>query len=104
MNFHQKDLNAVFSELNTSEKGLSGEEAAKRLDEYGLNELAEKRKKTPLGIFIHQFKDFMILVLIVAATSVPVCTKAPTDSVFLVKAFIFPLLLRASFTNESGLI
>lgn len=67
MNFHQKDLNAVFSELNTSEKGLSGEEAAKRLDEYGLNELAEKRKKTPLGIFIHQFKDFMILVLIVAA-------------------------------------
>lgn len=55
------------SELGTSSPGLVSEEARKRLLEYGPNELTEKAKKTPLMMFLDQFRDFMILVLMAAA-------------------------------------
>ncbi len=67
MNWHQKDINSVYKELRTSEKGISPEDALKRLEQYGPNELKEKKKKTVFMMFIDQFKDFMILVLIAAA-------------------------------------
>lgn len=67
MNFYQKEVNEVFEELNTNPQGLSFEEAQSRLQEFGLNELAEKKKKTPFQMFLEQFKDFMILILIAAA-------------------------------------
>jgi Ca2+-transporting ATPase len=67
MRWHQKSINEVIEELKSSLQGLSSEEAARCLAEYGPNELKEKKKKTPLMMFIDQFKDFMILVLIAAA-------------------------------------
>ncbi len=67
MLWHQKTVEDVIEELNTSLKGVSSEEARKRLLEYGPNELKEKQKKTPLRMFLEQFMDFMILVLIAAA-------------------------------------
>ncbi|TDF98318.1 calcium-translocating P-type ATPase, SERCA-type [Paenibacillus piri] len=44
-------------------KGLSSEEARKRLDEHGRNELSEGAKVSPVALFLNQFKDFMVLVL-----------------------------------------
>jgi Ca2+-transporting ATPase len=67
MHWHQKSIDEVFKNLGTSVQGLSAEEARKRLLEYGPNELTEKAKKTPVMMFLDQFKDFMILVLIAAA-------------------------------------
>ncbi|MBI4843266.1 MAG: cation-translocating P-type ATPase [Nitrospirae bacterium] len=67
MNWHQKKINELIDELKSSLRGISSEEAAKRLREYGPNELKEKAKKTPLIMFLDQFKDFMIMVLIAAA-------------------------------------
>ncbi|MEK6539892.1 MAG: cation-translocating P-type ATPase [Deltaproteobacteria bacterium] len=67
MRWHQKEIHDVIRDLNTSPQGLSSEEAKKLLYEYGPNELKEVKKKTPLGIFLDQFKDFMIMVLIAAA-------------------------------------
>ena len=67
MFWHQKTVEDVIEELNTSLKGISPEEAQKRLLEYGPNELKEKQKKTPLMMFLDQFKDFMIIVLMIAA-------------------------------------
>ena len=67
MRWHQKGLKEAVEDLGTSLQGLSSEEAKKRLEEYGPNELKEGEKKTPLGMFLDQFKDFMILVLIAAA-------------------------------------
>ena len=49
------------------EKGLSNEEVQKRTEKYGRNELKAKAKKTLLQKFVEQFKDFMIIVLIIAA-------------------------------------
>jgi len=60
-------VEGVIEELNSSLKGISSEEARKRILEYGPNELKVKKKKTPFMMFLDQFKDFMILVLIAAA-------------------------------------
>jgi len=53
--------------LKTSAKGLSNEEAQNRLSEYGYNKLEEKKKKGIVAKFIDQFKNLMIIVLLVAA-------------------------------------
>jgi len=67
MHWHQKTVEDATGELNTSLKGLSSEEAEKRLLEHGPNELTEKKNRTVFMMFLDQFKDFMILVLIAAA-------------------------------------
>jgi len=64
---HTKTLQEVFEELKTSEKGLSLEECARRLEEYGKNELKVK-KKTPWWMhFLKEFTDLMVMILIFAA-------------------------------------
>ncbi len=65
--WHTKDISAIYSELNTSPKGLSTGEALKRLAEYGPNELVEGKKRSLVMMFLDQFRDFMIMVLIAAA-------------------------------------
>lgn len=68
MHWHQKKIEEVIGELGVTLQGLSTEDARNRLLKYGPNELSEKKKKSPLMMFLDQFKDFMILVLIAAAT------------------------------------
>ena len=61
-------VKTVSEKLHTdTEKGLSSSEVSKRYETYGRNELKAKPKKTLLAKFIEQFKDFMIIVLIIAA-------------------------------------
>ncbi|MBI3377920.1 MAG: cation-translocating P-type ATPase [Nitrospirae bacterium] len=67
MRWHQKETKDILDGLQSSSKGLSSEEAQKRLLEYGPNELKEKEKRTLFMMFLGQFKDFMILILIGAA-------------------------------------
>ena len=67
-NWFQKDVKEVEKELQTNlEKGLTDEEVAKRREKYGLNELKSKKKKSLFQKFLNQFKDFSIIVLIIAA-------------------------------------
>lgn len=47
-------------------KGLSKQESKKRLNQYGKNELKEAEKQSAIILFFHQFKDFMVLVLLAA--------------------------------------
>lgn len=65
--FH-KEIDEVEKELQTNQKkGLTTEEVKKRQEKYGLNQLKATKKKTLLQRFADQFKDFSIIVLIVAA-------------------------------------
>src|SRR5688500_16353632 len=66
-NWHQLETTEVLREVKSRPEGLSTEEAAKRLQEFGRNELEEKAKKSKLAIFLSQFKDVMILILLAAA-------------------------------------
>ncbi|KKN28434.1 hypothetical protein LCGC14_0854350 [marine sediment metagenome] len=64
---HSVDSKEVAEKLETSvEKGLEEIEAQKRLEEYGKNELVKEKGKSALQIFIGQFKDFLIYLLIFA--------------------------------------
>ena len=67
MEWHQLDIKSTFEKLKTSPNGLSGAEAANRINEYGHNEIIEKKKRSPVAMFLSQFKDFMIIVLLGAA-------------------------------------
>ena len=67
MNWHQRDFSDAIAELKSSLDGLSSDEALKRLREFGPNELQEKRRKPAFMMLLDQFRDFMIIVLIVAA-------------------------------------
>ncbi len=62
--FHSKSPDAVLQELSASLEGLSPEESAKRLAQHGPNELKEKKKVSPLKIFIKQFDSIVIWILI----------------------------------------
>ncbi len=65
---HVKPQAELLSGLQTSlEKGLSSQQAARRFQQYGENKLDEKKKKTNLQRFLEQFKDVMIIILLVAA-------------------------------------
>ena len=61
-------VKSVIQKLNTDiENGLTSDEVSKRYETYGRNELKAKQKKSLLTKFVEQFKDFMIIVLIIAA-------------------------------------
>ncbi len=67
MDYYKAKLKEVYAELQSSEKGLTTEEVQKRLEKYGPNELQQKKKDSPFKIFISQFQDPLVLVLIAAA-------------------------------------
>jgi Ca2+-transporting ATPase len=67
MKHYNQPINVILEQFDTTADGLSISDAQKRLTEFGFNELEEK-KKTPFWLlFLDQFKDFMILVLLAAA-------------------------------------
>lgn len=67
-NWFNKTVDEAISTLKTdAEKGLSQEEVVKRQEKYGLNELKAKKKKSLIVKFLEQFKDFMIIILIISA-------------------------------------
>lgn len=66
-NYYNKKVEELYKELDTNINGLTEEEASKRLEEYGENKLAERKKKSNFIIFLNQFNDLMIILLIFAS-------------------------------------
>jgi len=67
MLFHQMSTEEALQTLNASPQGLSTAEAKKRLAADGANSLTEEKRKGVLRVFLEQFADFMIIILIGAA-------------------------------------
>jgi sarco/endoplasmic reticulum calcium-translocating P-type ATPase/plasma-membrane calcium-translocating P-type ATPase len=65
--WHQMKEDRVYKELETGTHGLSKDEALKRQEKYGFNELASKKGKTIWRMLFEQFTDVLVLILIVAA-------------------------------------
>jgi len=65
-NWHNLEVSEVLDSLSSKRDGLSQEEAQRRLAEFGPNELAGKEKISPWAIFLEQFNNFLIIILLVA--------------------------------------
>lgn len=57
----------LFDEYKTNINGLSENEATERLKKYGLNQLEQRKKESKIKIFLRQFNDLMVILLIIAA-------------------------------------
>ncbi|MBM7586775.1 Ca2+-transporting ATPase [Bacillus pakistanensis] len=67
MNYHEMRERDIENTLNTSfENGLSNDEVRQRINKFGYNQLEEAEKQSALLLFVSQFKDFMVLVLLAA--------------------------------------
>jgi len=64
--WHSMTVEEIQTTLNVGDQGLDEEEAKIRLEKFGLNELVEAKKVTPLEMFISQFKDIMVIILLFA--------------------------------------
>jgi P-type Ca2+ transporter type 2C len=67
MKWQNEDVDNTLKIINSNYNGLSSDEARKRIDVNGKNELIEEEKPGLLKKFLSQFKDFLIILLIVAA-------------------------------------
>ncbi len=65
MKFYQKKIEDVLQYFNTSKNGLSKAEAKRRLEKYGENVIQGKKRRSKLQIFLSQFKNFMVILLLV---------------------------------------
>ncbi|PIZ90972.1 hypothetical protein COX86_02145, partial [Candidatus Micrarchaeota archaeon CG_4_10_14_0_2_um_filter_60_11] len=64
---HAQTAAKVLKEQESGANGLTEEEASRRLEKHGKNALKEAPRESPLTMFLGQFKDFMILLLLAAA-------------------------------------
>ena len=64
--FYKKETEEVLQELHTSENGLNNNEVQKRKEKYGKNELPKKKRETVWHIFFNEFKDPIVILLMVA--------------------------------------
>lgn len=66
-NTYSKSKEQLLEELSSKSSGLTTKEASSRLEKYGKNEIQEGKAKNPFQIFLEQFKDFLVIILIIAA-------------------------------------
>ena len=66
VNYYNLNVSDTIKSFDTSQNGLSNEEAEKRLEKYGVNELKQRDKISPLQIFIHQFTSCIVFILLAA--------------------------------------
>ncbi|MFT4892944.1 MAG: Ca2+-transporting ATPase [Candidatus Nanohaloarchaea archaeon] len=67
MKWYSSGVEDAFSELGSGENGLTSEEVAERREEYGENKIKNENTVSPVKIFLGQFNDFLIYILILAA-------------------------------------
>ncbi|GFO83826.1 cation-translocating P-type ATPase [Anaerostipes butyraticus] len=65
--FYHQSVTEVRKQVNGSMKPLTDQQVAEHQKEYGMNELTEGKKKSTLQIFLEQYKDFLVIILICAA-------------------------------------
>ncbi len=64
---YKQSPDELYYEFSSAATGLTAEQAKANIEKYGRNELTQAKKKTPLQIFLSQFADFIVIILIIAA-------------------------------------
>ena len=93
VNWHSKDVASVLRDFNTDPaKGISSEEALRRLNEYGPNEVTAGEKISAWSIFISQFKNILIVIL-VAAVVLSLILGHTVESIAISAILLFAVIL-----------
>ncbi|PLR80413.1 cation-translocating P-type ATPase [Bacillus sp. V33-4] len=90
--FYRKSTEEVMRDLDVTEQGLNTEDVQKRREQYGFNELAEARRKSAVQVFFEQFKDFLVIILLVAAVISAFLGKFESTIVILIVVIINAIL------------
>lgn len=97
--WHTMNIREIQNNLKTNENiGLTEKEALKREKEYGKNKLDETKKRSIILRFLDQFKDFMIIILIIAAVVSAIIsyvenTHEYMDSVIIIAIVVFNAIM-----------
>lgn len=87
--FHIKTVKEVAQELKTNqEKGLTRQEAQQRLNQHGENRLVEKEGRTLVQMILEQFKDFLVIILIIASIISIILSQVVDGAVILLIVFL----------------
>lgn len=89
---YQLSVAEVLESVGGREEGLTEKEVKKQREIYGFNELAEGKKKSTLRIFLEQFKDFLVMILIFSAVISGVLGDAESAAVILIVITINAIL------------
>ena len=90
--WYKLSTDEVLQSLASCQEGLTAEEAAERLARYGANELKEKKKRTSLMMFLGQFNDFLIIVLIAAAAMAGLA-GSPKDAIVILTVVVLNAII-----------
>ena len=96
--FWSYEVDDILKQLNTDKGGLSSREAEERMDEYGQNIFEEKKSSSKLEMFINQFKNPIIMILIFAAV-LSIFLKDYSDGIIILVIIMVSALL--SYSHES---
>jgi Ca2+-transporting ATPase len=77
------EIEEAMKELDVRDTGLNQEEVEKRLKEYGANELKKEKGISPIKLFVEQFEDILIVILLVA-TGLSIYLGEMTDAIVIV--------------------
>lgn len=101
-NVYNETIDELYKRLETTERGLTDEEAQKRLLRDGENKLTEKKRKSNIALFFGQFNDFMIILLIFASIFSAVISyirnESYVDSIIIIVIVVINAIL--SFIQE----
>ncbi|WP_296241802.1 cation-translocating P-type ATPase [uncultured Faecalicoccus sp.] len=92
MSIYNQNPADVLKSFNSSTEGLSNDEVKKRQEKYGLNQMNQSKPKSPLIIFLEQYKDLLVIVLICAALISAVSGEFVSTAVILVVITINAIL------------
>ena len=81
--WHAMEIDETMKQLNTKNTGLSQEEVQKRLQQYGTNELQKEKGTSAVKIFIEQFEDLLIVILLIA-TGLSIYLGEITDAIVII--------------------
>lgn len=97
MKYFNMKLKDIYQNLNTSEDGLTNKEVDRRIKIYGKNKLKEEKKQSHFIKFLYEFKDLMIIILIISSIIsfvISIINKEPfTDSIIILAIVILNAIM-----------
>ena len=97
--FYQMSSKEALEQMNSSMNGVSKEEASSLLEKHGENVLQEGERKSLLMVFLEQFKDLLVIILMIAATISMISGNVESTVVIIIVIILNALLGTVQFAK-----